>query len=127
MRITEGNGEQRGDVARRLGKMRLILRCSGEQDGNAVVDGKDPGAILPGERSLHGGRDASARAFFRRGPAQGLVGVRAAELGQESFDPGGIGGSSHAGTFASRRGGVKGEGGREERMPTGSEANRWHR
>jgi hypothetical protein len=92
-----------------LGKVRLILR-GGEEDGNAVVDGKHSGAVLTGERGFEGWRDAGAGALLGGGPAERLMGVRTAELGEESFDPGGVRCGGHEWTFARGGGRVKGEG-----------------
>jgi hypothetical protein len=91
-----------------LGKDSRLLGIGGEEEGDAVVDGEDTRAVLAGEGGLRCGGDADAGAFFGGGPAEGLVGVRAAEFGKELVDPGGVGSGEHVGSTAAGRGGCKG-------------------
>ena len=100
----------RGRAAMRmLGKDSRLLGVGREEEGDAVVDGEDTRAVLAGEGGLGCGGDSGAGAFFGGGPAEGLVGVRAAELGEELVDPGGVGGFGHGGEYSSGAGWVQEE------------------
>ncbi len=85
------------------------MGIGGEEEGDAVVDGEDARAVLAGEGGLGCRGDSDAGAFFGGGPAEGLVGVRAAELGEEAVDPGGVGGGGHVGEYSSGAGWVQEE------------------
>lgn len=85
------------------------MGIGGEEEGDAVVDGEDARAVLAGEGGLGCRGDSDAGAFFGGGPAEGLVGVRAAEFGEEAVDPGGVGGGGHEGEYSSGAGWVQEE------------------
>lgn len=92
---------------RMLGKDSPLLGVAGKQERDSIVDGEDSGAILAGKGCFQGRWDSNASTLFRGGPAEGLVRVRATELGKEAVDPGGVRCCGHDRSTAAGWGGCK--------------------